>query len=124
MSERLSEKERALIEAARIELARKAATPAAVGTQAVTSTAADKVHDLKAPTYNAAQSPSSEIPRDTAAGGPESRAARVAAILAAEREESMRRRARTRVWGIYVPIGVLAALIAWAAITLFRRLIS
>lgn len=129
MSERLSDRERAVVDGARAELlltkaapadAKSAAIPSSTGCSMPGSSTSDLPPNCGAPP----PAPVVAVIPETAHNPDAIRAARIAAIMSAEREESMRRRAKTRLWGIYVPAGILAALIAWTAAKLLFRVLS
>ena len=130
-SKDLSDKERALIERARRELAKRGepATPRG-GTDASRSSA--RAADAAAPVarppiaqrvpQNAASiAPPAASTSDHGIGKSVNHGARIAAIMAAEREETERQRRRIRRWGLYAPLAVFAFGLLWLVILLLRR---
>ena len=50
-----------------------------------------------------------------------SQAARIAALMAAERAETERQRQLARRWGIFLPVGILILMVAWMLLAYLRR---
>jgi len=107
----LSEREAAVIEAARRELAARAAprpasTPAPPPAQ---------------PQAQARQIAPETVPPGPAAAGPDV-TARIAALMSTEQEERQQRSKRLRQIGIAIPAAVLAVAIVWVASVILRYL--
>jgi hypothetical protein len=51
-------------------------------------------------------------------------AERIALLMQAEREQNEARKKKIRLWGIYVPLGVLGMLVLWTAVTALRQVFS
>jgi hypothetical protein len=127
----ISDKERALIERARRELAKRAApeaTRAGIATAVrplgmAARYAPPAVKAVAAPTLTPVtpiKASAPDIPV-TGSGKGADHAARVAALIAAEHEETERQRRRMRRWGIHVPLAVFAIAVLWLVILLLRR---
>ena len=127
---------RALIEAARRELAAGAATPRipAPAQQAGTAAAPAPLSGaLTAPVQlsGAATAPIQTAPLRPQAPPPAAgatppapdkaaqHAARIATLMAAERDETQRRRDKVKRWGIHFPMALFALALAWLALRQF-----
>lgn len=117
----MSEKERALIEEARRMLA--------AGTSARNNPEARRVAPRIAPhaAPSAAAAAVAKLPPVVAEPAQPAKpppkidaAARIAAMMQAEREETERRRRQLRWWGIYLPLSVTTLAVLWIAITMVR----
>ena len=142
----LSGKERALIEAARHELAAKTTTPripAPVQQAGTAAAPAPLSGALTAPVQLSgaatapAQSPgAATAPAQTAPLRPQApppaagatppapdkaapHAARIATLMAAERAETQRRRDKMKRWGIHFPMALFTLVLAWLALRQF-----
>ena len=106
----LSDKEGALVDLARRELAQRAAPP---GSAAVPVQEPATVASVPTASVPASPPPGTPVAAD--------HAARIAALFAVEREQTQRQRDRIRRWGIYIPLSVFAVALLWLAILLLRR---
>ena len=122
----LSSKERALIEAARRELSARTANPlpqAPAQPHEAATAPAPSPGATTAPAQTAALPP--QVPPTTARApvpAPDAaarHAARIAALMAAEREETQRRRDKVKRWGIHFPMALFATALAWLALRQF-----
>jgi len=120
----LSDKEAALIAAARRELLVKAQTPAQNPAQARPGTQTSATPSAPRPT--AQRPPVSQSPTPgIAAAKPKMSAAeqmeRLALLMGAEREESLRRKKKMRRYGIVIPAAILAVAALWMLKSTRRR---
>ena len=120
MQDRISDRERALIEAARRDLESRRAGPANAGTPE--SSAAVSRPPIAADS-KAARPAATTItaPVQPAASTPESIATRIALLIEAEREEKARRLRMHQRWK-FGAIAVFALLIAWFALTILGHM--
>lgn len=51
-------------------------------------------------------------------------AERIALLMQAERKQYEERKKKLRLWGIYVPLGVLGLLVLWTAANTLRQILS
>jgi hypothetical protein len=105
----LSAKERALIESARQSITTKRS-----------NTAPSDARPAPASIPIAPDAPVIRIPASPAIGTAE----RIALLMKAEREQNEARKKNLRLWGIYVPLGVLGMLVLWTAVTTLRQVFA
>ena len=116
----LSDREAALIEAARRELAARGTPGPAAGSIAgpATGSVPGPAHQARSPLQSPAPAPA--MHRDAPGPARPEATERIAALMQAEREGSRRRKKRLLKYGTLIPAGFLIAAVIWAAAAFFR----
>lgn len=113
-----ADREQALIESARRELKDRSAVRES-GNLSKGTPPSPAAWDPQPPSPKPATSrPALSGPAEASSAA---QAARIAALIAAERAETERQRQKVRRWGIFVPVGVLAMMVLWMLIAYLRR---
>lgn len=113
----MSERELALIESARREL--EAKSPSTKPGSAKGNAVVEPATEALSPSRLEPASPKDANSVPEAEGA--TQAARIAALMAAERAETERQRQQARRWGIFLPVGILILMVAWMLLAYLRR---
>lgn len=116
---RLPDKEQALIESARRELAARSRSlqPGSAKGSAAVAPATEALNPSRLERARPKDTDTNSAPEAEGA----TQAARIAALMAAERAETERHRQQVRRWGIFLPVGILVLMVLWMLFAYLRR---
>lgn len=115
----LPDKEQALIESARRELAARSRSlqPGSAKGSAAVAPATEALNPSRLEPARPKDTDTNSAPEAEGA----TQAARIAALMAAERAETERHRQQVRRWGIFLPVGILVLMVLWMLFAYLRR---